>query len=191
MQKDDIRKSILQKRLQMSEKSTLELSKSIQEEILKSKFWPKKGRVGLYAPVKNEVGTHLLFQMAMESGLRVYFPRVEQGIQYYEVNGPDDLVRGSWSIPEPKMTCEPLPTDESFDLLIVPGVAFTQDGARIGYGRGFYDRYISTLPSRVLVLALAYDFQIVDQIPSDSWDQPLHGVVSEKRWLMRESLERI
>lgn len=191
MQKDEIRNTILQKRLQMNEKSVLDLSKSIQEEIIKSKFWPQKGRIGLYSPVKNEVHTHLLFQRALESGLRVYFPRVEQGIQYYEVNGPDDLVRGSWSIPEPQMSCEPMPAEQTFDLLIVPGVAFTKDGFRVGYGRGFYDRFISGLSARVPVLALAYDFQIVDQIPSDEWDQPIHGVVSEKRWLIRESIDRV
>lgn len=184
--KDEIRKSILERRLQQSDQAVLELSKNIQESVIKSRFWPQKGRIGIYSPVKNEVRTHLLFQVALESGLHVYFPRVEQGIQFYEVNGPDDLVRGSWSILEPSMSCEMIPEDDELDLLVVPGVAFTKDCARVGYGRGFYDRYIANLSSRVAILGMAYDFQIVDTMPADQWDQALGGVVSEKRWILRD-----
>lgn len=185
MTKDEHRQLILEKRLAMSAQAIEELSQSIQERLLKSNFWPKTGRVGLYSPVKNEVMTQALFQKALESGLHVYFPRVEQGIQFYEVNGPEDLQRGSWSIPEPKMSCAPLAIDQNFDLLVVPGLVFTKDCYRLGYGRGFYDKYIANLSYKAKTIAMAYDFQIVDYFTIDEWDQPLMGVMTEKHFFTR------
>jgi len=144
--KEQVRKVMLEKRLSLSQEDVEEFSKIIQNHCLKSPMWPKTGRVGLYAPVKNEVMTQTIFQKALEAGLHVYFPRVEQGIRFYEVNGPDDLQRGSWSIPEPMKHCNVRKKDHHFDLLIVPGIAFTKDCYRIGYGRGFYDKFIAKLP---------------------------------------------
>lgn len=180
MQKDEIRQEMLERRLSLSDKEREQVSLKIQENLMKSSYWPKSGRVGLYSPVKGEVMTQDLFQRGLESGLRVYFPRVEVGIQFYEVNGPEDLNKGSWSIPEPKIDCLALPENEELDLLVVPGIVFTLDGYRIGYGRGFYDKFISAMNHKIPTLALGYDFQIVDQMPLDSWDEPLTGIVTEK-----------
>lgn len=186
MTKEQVRQSLLEKRQALSEKAVQDLSSSIQDKLFKSPLWPKKGRVGLYAPVRNEVMTQTLFQNALESGLHVYFPRVEQGINFYEVNGPDDLQRGSWSIPEPKLHCELLSKSQGLDLLVVPGIAFTADGHRIGYGRGFYDKYIEARRPNGPIIALAYDFQIVEGFPSENWDQPLDGIITEKRLITQE-----
>ncbi len=164
----------------MTAEMVADLSKNIQEKLIKSPYWPKSGRIGLYAPVKNEVLTQKIFQVALESGLHVYFPRVEQGISLYEVNGPEDLQRGSWSIPEPGIECTELAADEALDLLVIPGIVFTKTCCRVGYGRGFYDKYIASFEKPITAVGLAYDFQIVDDVTLDTWDQPITAVLTEK-----------
>jgi len=177
---------MLEKRLSLSQEDVEEFSKIIQNHCLKSPMWPKTGRVGLYAPVKNEVMTQTIFQKALEAGLHVYFPRVEQGIRFYEVNGPDDLQRGSWSIPEPMKHCNVRKKDHHFDLLIVPGIAFTKDCYRIGYGRGFYDKFIAKLIRDSPTVSLSYDFQVLESFPLEDWDEPLSGIITEKNFYTRE-----
>ena len=177
--KDEIRQALLQERLSLPEASVLAMSSAIQDTVLRSPYWPQHGRIGLYSSVKNEVLTFTLFQKALEQGLHVYFPRVEQGLKFYEVNGPEELQRGAWAIPEPIIECKPLLDGEVFDLLIVPGVAFTKDCHRIGYGKAFYDRVMEDVGP--VCVGLAYDFQVVPQIPTEPWDKILTAVVTEKR----------
>jgi len=180
MDKAQRRQKILEKRLALNEDEVRVHSEAIQKRLLQSPLWPKSGRVALYAAVKNEVLTYDLFRQALEQGLEVYFPRVEMGIHFYQVNGPEDLHKGSWMIPEPKQNCEPLPNDASLDLLLVPGVAFSKEGYRIGYGKGFYDTAIAEL--RATAVGLAYDFQIIEAFAMDSWDQKLNAIFTEKHF---------
>lgn len=178
MTKNVLRKDILKKRSQMEYGYVQELSTKIQDSLLQSDLWPQTGRVGLYASIKNEVFTFRLFQYSLEQGLHVYFPRVEQGIAFYEVNGPEDLRRGAWGIPEPNKNCRHIPADESLDLLVVPGVAFTKEGCRLGYGQGFYDRYLED--KKLITVGLAYEFQLVPELPCDEWDKKLDAIITEK-----------
>lgn len=187
MTKDEIRQALLQERLSLTEDKVLEMSTIIQDAVLRSPYWPERGRIGLYSSVKNEVLTFKLFQKALEQGSHVYFPRVEQGLKFYEVNGPEELQRGAWAIPEPLMECQPLPDNEKFDLLIVPGLAFTKECNRIGYGKAFYDRVMEEVGP--VCVALAYDFQVVEHIPVEPWDKILTAVVTEKR--VYESEKRV
>lgn len=187
MKKDDIREKILNERLALSAEAVQSLSQVMQDKLLKSPLWPTHGSIGLYFPVKNEVMTQTLFQKALENGLHVYFPRVEQGIKFYEVNGPEDLEKGSWSIPEPKIHCRELDTNAKFDLLVVPGIVFNKDCFRIGYGRGFYDKFFSSLAIEVPTVSLAYDFQVVEDFKHDVWDKPVKAVITEKKICLKES----
>lgn len=184
--KGDVRRLLLERRQALSGDEVRRLSACIQDRLIKSPVWPDKGHIGLYAPVRNEVMTQDIFQKALEKGLHVYFPRVEQGIRFYEVNGPEDLQRGSWSIPEPKKHCPPRKKDVHFDLLIVPGIAFTKSCYRIGYGRGFYDQFVANLIKESPTVSLAYEFQVVDSFPLEEWDRPLYGVMTEKNFYTRD-----
>ncbi len=173
------RQDVLDKRTRMTDHAVRQLSDRIQERVLKNSFWPSRGMIGLYAPIKNEVMTDVLFKRALESGSRVFFPKVEQGIVFYEVSGPGDLEKGSWGIPEPNLACSPLLPEESLDILIMPGLVFDTMGARLGYGKGFYDRYLASLEKRPLTIGLAYQFQISENVEQQSWDQTLDYVVTE------------
>lgn len=178
-EKKNLRHVVLGKRLKLAPERVRELSEIIEERLLKSSFWPESGHVGLYSSIQNEVETITIFQQAIEKGLHVYFPRVEGGIWYYEVNGPEDLQRGAWGVLEPVMDCEPLQDDASLDLLIVPGVVFSEDCFRVGYGRGLYDKFLLRAPMKMAV-GLAYELQMVKSFPTDPWDVCLDAVVAER-----------
>ena len=177
--KKNLRSALLEKRLKLAPEKARDLSLIVQKHVLESRFWPTSGRVGLYWSVKNEVLTNTLFQQAIESGLHVFFPRVAGGIWYYEVNGPEDLTRGSWGVMEPVEHCEPLPDDERLSLIIVPGLVFSEMGYRVGYGRGLYDKFLSVAPVDKTV-GIAYDFQMIKSFPTDDWDVPLDAVITER-----------
>lgn len=180
MSKKNLREEILAKRLALSPERVESHSIVIQERLIKSSLWPSSGRVGLYAAIKNEVQTHKLFQMGLEKGLHIYFPRVEQGILFYEVNGPEDLQTGAWTIPEPIIKkCEPLPEEEKLDLLVVPGLVFGKNGFRLGYGKGFYDKFLSQGLAKK-ACGLAFDFQIADHIEPDPWDCKMDHIITER-----------
>lgn len=177
-QKETVRKSLLEKRLSLLPEDVSRLSGVIQARILKAALWKKCERLGLYYATKNEVETNLLFMKGLEEGYSVYFPRVEQGIHFYEVTDPSELAKGAWGILEPKHTCTPLPKTEKLDLLIVPGIAFDKGGYRLGYGRGFYDGVLEDYSA--CSIGLAYDFQIIEKLPVDPWDRHVKQVMTEK-----------
>lgn len=171
----------------MPQAKVMECSTVIQDKILRAPFWPKNGRIALYYPIKNEVMTQTIFQRALEQGLKVFFPRVEKGINFYEVNGPDDLQKGSYGISEPKMSCPEILPEETLDLLIVPGIAFTKKGYRIGYGKGFYDSFITDNDIKTPTIGLSYEFQIIDTFPVSDWDQPLYGIMTDKNFYSQDA----
>ncbi len=177
-QKKIIRQEILARRLALSAEEVNNLSVQIENRILKNPVWKKSEKIGLYSSVKNEVETNLLFMKALEEGMSVYFPRVEQGIRFYEIRDPGDLEKGAWGILEPKHDCAPLLSDQKLDLLMVPGIAFDKKGYRLGYGRGFYDHVLEEYHD--VSVGLAYEFQVKDELPLDVWDKKVARVVTEK-----------
>lgn len=177
--KKELRESILAKRLALTPEAATALSQNIQERLVGTPLWKQSEWVALYSAVKNEVDTRLLFMKALEAGKSVYFPRVEQGIQFYEVTTPDDLQKGAWGILEPKHECPMLPEKEAGGLIVIPGVAFDQRGHRLGYGRGFYDNLLGKMETPTV--GLAYEFQVLPELPAEAWDKRVKNLITEKK----------
>lgn len=133
--------------------------------------------VGIYAPLPHEV--NLLPLMQEHPRHRFVFPLCLPGHQlsFHEIRDiAADLQPGAMNIPEPaKHTVAVAP--EEIDLLIVPGVAFTREGDRMGYGGGFYDRFIPQC-TKAVVLALAFDEQIVDTLPTEAHDLRIRTIIT-------------
>jgi 5-formyltetrahydrofolate cyclo-ligase len=135
--------------------------------------------VALYATKGTEVDTARIDAFARARGLRVAYPRIVDGdrrLAFHEVT-IDELVPGKLGLREP------LPTSHAVDLselaaLIIPGLAFDRSGGRIGWGRGYYDATLAAIPA-ALRIGLAFECQIVERVPRDPHDAPLHYVVTE------------
>ena len=138
-----------------------------------------------YASIGSEFDTAALLSHVMK-GKKLALPRVDRihrALQLFFVTNLDgDLQPGVWGIREPRPDrCVPAPAEE-IDLVLAPGVAFTRRGERLGYGAGYYDRLIArfTPPApRPLIVAAAFDMQMVPDVPLSTTDQPVDYVVTE------------
>lgn len=138
----------------------------------------------LYSAIRNEVNTDEYFACLINKAKRIYYPRVcGDEMSFYRVRCLDELNCGSFNINEPDMTDEYTEADGRA-LMIVPGLGFSYTGYRIGYGKGFYDRYLSSFTKRdtVMAVGVGYDFQLLSSMTfEDEYDVPLDGVITDKR----------
>jgi len=137
-----------------------------------------------YLPVNNEVDTRPLLTRLISLDKNVYIPRCyvegERGMDFLHITGFLDLKPGYCGIDEPCPDSSEIFVNQGLALCILPGLAFDRLGYRLGYGRGFFDRYLSSLPGpRPLLIGFAYDFQVVDNLPRDAWDVPVDMVITE------------
>lgn len=145
--------------------------------------WQAAHTVFLYVSFRSEVDTHVLLAAALESGRRVLVPRVVRPvreIEACEVHSLQDLAPGTWGILEPahpRRVAHP----QEVDLVVVPGLAFDAQGGRIGYGGGFYDRYLKRVRPDCVRVGLAYEVQLVPKVPCGPKDARVHLVVTEAR----------
>lgn len=181
--KERLRARLLEVRREMAFEEVYSLSLRVQKRFLRSPFYRNAGRLALYSSFSNEVLTDELFQKANEEGKEVYYPRViragKSRLAFFRVAHLKELKPGSYEIPEPEEK-EAAVTATTFDLVVVPGVAFDLTGARVGFGKGYYDMALEGL--KCPVVALAYDFQVVNElIPSEPHDVRVSAIVTEKR----------
>lgn len=132
----------------------------------------------MYFPANGEVDTLGIFRKCLELGKKVFFPRTEGSrLVFLRTKSLDELAPSSFGIPSPPEGAESAGYEE-LDLVLVPGVAFDLSGNRIGYGKGFYDLFLKDI-SRRLTFALAYQFQVLNSIPSLETDISVGGIITE------------
>jgi 5-formyltetrahydrofolate cyclo-ligase len=137
----------------------------------------------LFATFRSEVDTGPLLSWAMERGKTVCLPRVlgPRLMAAYRITDPAaDLTSGAWGIPEPREGLQEVPP-ERMDAVVVPGAAFDIDGRRCGYGGGFYDTYLPRTRPGIPWVALAFEAQLVDELPCEPHDLACGQLVTEAR----------
>ena len=142
-------------------------------------------QVVLYSPTDNEVDTEAICQHACRQGKRVYYPRLttdRQEIEFVLRSEGQPLVPGAFGIPVPPGGTL-LADVSATDVIVTPAVAFDRAGHRLGRGRGYYDRAFRGVLAGALRVGVAYGFQIIDEVPSDSRDEIVDYVVTEAGWL--------
>ena len=132
-------------------------------------------KIGCYFPIGSEVLTQDIMQELLGDGKDVCLPKVEdENLIFKKIQGIKDLEKGNYGIMEPKENC---PSIEDLDLVLVPTVAITRNGIRLGYGHGYYDRFLSS--SKAKTIAITYSKQIVKSIPFSEKDVKIDWIVSE------------
>jgi len=134
--------------------------------------------VHLFAPFGTEVDTRPVLESLWRRDARTVLPRVapEGQLEHCVVQSWTELLAGFRDIPEPAPSCgEWLP--EQVDLILVPGVAFDRTGGRLGYGGGYYDRFLDACPAPRV--ALAFHLQLVDEVPREPHDRLVHRIVTD------------
>lgn len=188
--KRDIRERLLQIRDALPEERRREQSLFIQGSLLSDKVYALADRVLCYVSFRSEAQTFMILQRTLEDGKALYCPKVckaEKRMLFYRIESAAELKKGYCGIPEPEGPPQRLlPYDfgESGQTLIVmPGVAFDADRRRIGYGGGYYDRFLKEegSGSGVTSAALAFELQILDQIPSFEYDVKPDMIFTQRR----------
>lgn len=137
--------------------------------------------VMLYLSMRSEVETTGLLEMLLRSGKQVCAPVVDterlELIPRRIQNLKTELVRHRYGMLEPNATCPIFPT-EQLQLIVVPGIAFDCKGYRLGYGKGFYDRFLMKCP-HAIAIGLAYQIQLVEDTFPQAWDMPVQHIFTE------------
>lgn len=161
-----------------------------QKRVLAQPAWQQARAVALYMALKEEVDTSLLLHQAWASGKDVFLPRVRPGepgcMDFVLCAGPEDLVPGAFGLLEPLPTLPGLAADDpqfTPTLMILPGVGFDRSGYRLGFGGGYYDRFLAHAPSSLLRLALCYRCQLLAHLPVAPWDQRVNRICTDKETL--------
>lgn len=180
-EKNELRKEIRGLRKAHTDEQIHEMSLAVKERLLKLPEYQKAEVLYAYMDCKHEVETRDVIRAAWAGGKRVAVPKVlgQEMRFYYITSFEKDLEDGSFGIKEPR---EGELAEEQDALLLMPGVAFDPDRHRVGYGGGFYDRFLERHPKLVTV-ALAFEFQVKEKVPFEEFDIRPAKVVTEKRIL--------
>lgn len=183
MEKKDIRKLIFSRRKAVTEEEIHNQSRIICDKILTQESYQKASCIYAYVDFNREVKTMDLIETALKQGKRVAVPKVHgKDMNFYYLESRDQLQPGYFKIPEPAWGVE---AKEEDALMIVPGVGFDRFCHRAGYGQGFYDRYLEAHPHHPTI-AIAFDFQIVEEVPSDPADICPDMVITETSCYYKE-----
>lgn len=182
--KAEIRKRILELRKGLTDEEIVAKSDAILQNVLKTPEYEEAHNILLYADYNHEVMTRGIFENAMLHKKRVYFPKTDaltNTMEFYQIASTKQLVKGNMGILEPKedMRNRYIFKVKEDTLIILPGVAFDTFGYRIGYGKGFYDKYLAN-KRQLSTMALAFACQIVEEIPKDAHDIKMDKIVTEE-----------
>ncbi|HKM57313.1 MAG TPA: 5-formyltetrahydrofolate cyclo-ligase [Chthoniobacterales bacterium] len=140
-----------------------------------SRLLPGKKDVALFSPTETEPDVDLLWGLNVLGDLCVSYPRCEgDTLIFRPVSSVADLAPGRYGICEPG----PGPKTERLDLIVVPGVAFAADGARLGRGGGFYDRFLATIPPTTMTVGVCFEFQRLAEIRHEPHDRKVDRVIT-------------
>jgi 5-formyltetrahydrofolate cyclo-ligase len=180
--KKALRERILAQRDALDAGLRREHSRAITATILALPEFAGARAIAAYCSFGSEYDTAALLEAVRATGKTLLLPRVDKAagrIKLKRVQDPGaDLVAGVWGIREPSTTC-PTANAEEADFVLVPGVAFTRKGDRLGYGGGYYDRLLPMLRPDASRIAAAFSLQVVDSIPAAPHDQRVHRIVTE------------
>ncbi len=157
-------------------------SMAAQKKLLAHELFEKSRSIALYMPIQGELGTELLLTGALDDGKTVYMPRTLKNrlMEFAPVKGFGDLESGNFGIPEPKKFITGFgPDNFAPELMLVPGLAFDLAGNRLGFGGGYYDRFLGARKHAWPLLGFCYGFQIVDALEAMSWDCKMDCIFSE------------
>lgn len=176
MDKAKIRKKMIRARLDLDSETYTSKSNFIVSKLKQNIDFITAKTIGIYVSFNNEVYTLDLINEMLKNK-RVCVPKTKQTVmEFYEISSLQELKKGNYGILEPNNN--QLVSKQEIDLLIVPLVAYDSKNNRLGYGGGFYDRYLKNYHGKVI--GLAFNLQKVDYLPIESFDLPLETIIDEK-----------
>lgn len=182
--KKSIRKQILALRDQQNNKD--QISAKILEKVFELSDFQQANTVLIYLDIKSEVRTRPSLSRLLDFGKIIVIPFVSsQGLELFHLEDLTELEDGAYGVLEPSLELRKNPkkkvSADEIDLAIIPGVAFDSEGARLGYGKGYYDKLLSELRLDCLMLGLAFECQLHANLPQEEHDISLDIIITDKQ----------
>ena len=175
MDKKELRQRIREQKRAMTEEQIVCASQKLAEKFLATEAYQKAKTIYGYLPYNQEVRTVPILQQALKDGKQVAVPKVyAEQMRFILLSDLSQVEKGYAGIPEP-IADGPVATDPTA-LVLMPGLAFDPQGHRIGYGGGFYDRFLEQEPNHPTV-ALCYHFQMLERLETQDHDIPVDQVI--------------
>jgi 5-formyltetrahydrofolate cyclo-ligase len=181
--KEFLRKTILKKREELPLNLVLSKSKQIEEKLFKLPEFLNAKKLMVYVSFKKEVFTHSIIKRLLQEKKFLTVPVMASNnkIIASRLKNFSELEKNSIGLLEPKKEFIRKINPKDLDLIIVPGIAFSENGARIGYGFGYYDIFLSKLSSKTLKIGLSFELQLTKNIPVEAHDIKMNKIITEKR----------
>jgi len=178
-----LRSAALKRRSALSPAACLSWSRSIQASVLELPQYLAAPSVAVYCAIRNEVDTRAIMEDALGRQKKVFCPKIrgDDQVLFVRVFSDADLVPGPLGAAEPAGHVRLSDADCEDLMIIVPGVVFDDRGNRLGRGGGWYDRALQRFNDEGIFVGLAYEFQVVDSVPAELWDEKVHYVITESR----------
>jgi len=178
-ERKSLRSLLLEKRDNTSFDFMKIASEKIQKRLKKINAFRNSQKIGVYYPIGSEILTQDIIQELFSNGKDVFLPKVMgEKMEFRKITDFSSLEKGSFDIMEPKDDCQ---ADNDLDVVLVPTVGISPLGVRLGYGHGFYDKFLAE--HKVTTISLTLEKQIVKNIPKSEHDIIINWVVTEDRIL--------
>lgn len=185
LEKSRIRERILLKRRSLKKAEIIKMSREIQNRLFSLPEFKESTTISIYVDFDNEVRTKDIIRDSIYMGKRVSIPYTKgkkNSLLLSEIRDIDkELETSTFGILEPKKEYFRYIPDNEIDVVIVPGIAFDEKGRRLGYGGGYYDRLLIKLNRDIVTIGLAFEFQILSEIPWWFYDIFIDKIITERR----------
>jgi len=194
LQKQTIRKSVLEIRNRLPANEQMIASRAIIERIVALDEYQQATTVLGHMNIGSEFASEIWVNLALAEGKRMVLPRVNHHTNQLDLYLVEDLeiqlAVGLWGIREPVVErCKRLNTLNEVEFALLPGIAFSRTGARLGYGGGFYDKLLARFPHQPTLVTGAFALQLVEEIPQESTDCRLEWLVTEQETIHCTAVE--
>jgi 5-formyltetrahydrofolate cyclo-ligase len=176
-----IRSGIQERRDRLDKSIRQAKSRLIANRLMGLSQYGESSNILAYYPFRSEIDTRIIIRDALARGKRIALPRVgEEGLDLFYIKDLEkDLESGSYDIMEPiPCRCEKAEPSQ-INMAIIPGVGFDREHNRLGYGGGFYDRLLNSIPERAPRIAVAFDLQVIDKVPVSGHDLKIDLLITE------------
>ena len=185
MDKNILRREAINKRNELYLEIKSKYDNLILKKVIDSDIYKNSESIFIYVSFGSEVDTKEIINYALMDNKKIYVPKTDKSkkeMKAIRIHSLDKMIVDKWGILEP-IDVDKNKFGEKFDLIIMPGVVFDRSGNRIGYGGGYYDKYISAIKCKSVKLALAYDFQVINKIESEEHDINVDCIITNDKFI--------
>ncbi|UOR12309.1 5-formyltetrahydrofolate cyclo-ligase [Halobacillus amylolyticus] len=160
------------------------IEEAIHNQLFQSELWSSAGVIAVTVSLPDEWSTKPIIERAWAEGKKLVVPKCDpksKRLTFYSLTSYDQLESVYYGLQEPSPVTSEAISKEEIELLIVPGLIFDHKGYRIGFGGGFYDRFLTDFNG--ITVSLISEKQLTTKLPSETFDIPVQHIITEKKWL--------